>query len=205
MAIAIAAAALPAVQVPAALLTPASPMPPGFASLAGGESGPGSLSTPFNKNALQAAACAEGGGGGYGIEAGLAIGTAANLSLPITAGRANIRGRVTLAASVLAISPSITRAYVWLSAGGVLSAVNNSTTPPAGEQLFLGSCVSSASAITSVDTSGVMYLRGGMLWRETADAGMPADTPPATVAFFNKTAGGLYLWDGTRYWLLAAP
>jgi spore maturation protein SpmA len=49
-----------------------------------------------------------------------------------------------------------------------------------------------------------MYRYGGVLWRQTADAGMPTDTPPAGIIFYNLTAGGLYLWDGTAYRAIGA-
>lgn len=201
------ATACPAVQVPSVLLDPNNPaLPATFSTLSPGASGPGSLTTPFNRNAAQAACIAEGGGGGYAVESGLTLATAGSLSLPIAAGRANIRGRITLpAATTHAVTASTARVYLWLSATGTITAVNNSVTPPSGDQCFIGSCVTGTSSILSVDFSGVMYLLGGALWRATADAGMPADTPPATISFYNVTAGGLYLWSGSRYWLLATP
>lgn len=194
---------VPAIQVPAAVLNPDNPgsaMPAPFTALSGGETGPGSLSTPFNRNAKQAAAIAEGGGGGYGIETGLELSTAASLSLPISAGRANIRGRVTREADfTAAVSDGIARVYVWLSSAGTVTPVNNNLTPPAGEQLFLGSCVTAGGEITEVDSSGVMHLWGGALWRETADVGPPTDGLPTGITFFQKSRDGIYFWDGVTY------
>jgi hypothetical protein len=51
-----------------------------------------------------------------------------------------------------------------------------------------------------VDQSGVLYLRGGTLWRRTADTATPGDTPPATLMFFHMGATKLWFWDGVQYW-----
>lgn len=202
------ATAVPVIQVPPGLTNPAQydSVPPPFGFLQAGASGPGSLTNPFNRNALQGVCASEGGGGGYGIETGLELSLAADLRLPISAGRANIRGRVAHAeALTIPVSGGVPRTYIWMSSTGVITPINDELVPPSGDQLFLGSCVVGATGIDSIDFSGVMYLHGGLLWRATADVGMPADTPPGDISFLNVTQGGLYLWSGARYWHLAAP
>jgi len=150
---------------------------------------------------IDAAVQGAGGGGAYRVLRGLTLATDASLSLPVAAGQAALDGLATVpAATTLSVTGSITRAFIWLSQSGVLSAVNNSTTPPgATGYVFIGSVVTSGSAVTSVDTSGVPYNRGGLLFVEFADAGAPAWTVPAGLAHLAKTAGGLYFHDGAAY------
>jgi hypothetical protein len=93
------------------------------------------------------------------------------------------------------------RIYIWMAQNGTVTAVNNSLTPPAGVQVFLGSCVTNnpTGSITGIDGSGVMYFKGPSLWRKTADAATPTDAPPAGIAFLNKGVGGSWYWDGEAY------
>lgn len=123
----------------------------------------------------------------------------AGLLLNISAGEAIIGGPVQVAAGTLAVPNNTQRVWIWMSRSGTLVAVATSTTPPAGQQVLLGSVTTSSGVVTAIDTSGVLYLRGGVLWRQTADSGAPTDTPPSTVSFIARTAGGVYLWDGAGY------
>lgn len=171
------------------------------------------LGPKFNSNAAGADLVGEYGGGAYAVARGLVISAGTWPNVNVTAGQAMIRGVVEVPSnttrSVPDSHPSATdRVWIWLLQNGTLqtSVGGASTTPPAGAICLIGSCTTAGGAITSVDTSGVMYLLGGYLVRYTADIGMPADTPPATLTFIAYTAGGCaYLWTGMRYERLWEP
>lgn len=161
----------------------------------------------FDANAMQQDIAGR-GGGAYAVldnpvdKIVLSV-PGSGLLLNISAGTAIIDGPVQVpVARTLAIPdnhPGPTdRAWIWLTqAGTVLYEL--SLTPPAGPCCLLGSCTTSGGNITAVDTSGVYYLKSGVLWRETADTGWPGDSPPASLVFEAKTAGGLWRWDGVSY------
>lgn len=158
----------------------------------------------LNRNANALDAVVNFGGGGFAIATGLALSAGSGLNVSIAAGLAMCGGAVELAASTLAVpanhtgSPASDRVWVWLQQNGTPT-YTLSTTPPAARCVLLGSVTTDASSVTSVDTSGVMYLKGGALFRETADAGAPGDSPSPTLTFLAKTWGGLYAWTGTAY------
>ena len=129
----------------------------------------------------------------------LSIGT--GLLLNISAGHAMIGGPVEIATdTTLAVPDATARVWVWLQLTGPNLTYTTTTTPPAGESCLLGSCVTSGGVVTVLDTSGVMYLRSGIGFRQTADYGAPSDTPPAKAAgFFGVTSTGVYLWDGSMW------
>lgn len=164
------------------------------------------ISSKLNRNAKQMDLQSRYGGGGYGIVNGLALSAGSGLTLNIAAGQANIDGIIgstaAEAATTLAVPdnhPSATdRVWIWLSRAGAISSTLN-TTPPATNCCLLGSCTTSGGVITAVDTSGVVYLRGGQLWRETADTGPPGDSPNAAIRLFTLTWGGVYEWTGTAH------
>lgn len=132
----------------------------------------------------------------------LAIGT--GLALAVSKGHAMIGGPVEIAAATTVTVPDATsRVWIWLLQTGGVLLPTTTTTPPAGECCLLGSCATSGGVVTSVDYSGVMYLRGGIGVRQTADAGPPEDTPASTVVFIAATQGGYYFWNGTTFSALA--
>jgi hypothetical protein len=152
------------------------------------------------RNAVREDLIGRWGGGGYAICTGLAISIGTGLLLNVSAGQAMIDGPRTVPAdTTVAVMDGITRAYVYLSQSGVLSVVNNSLVVPAGAQVFLGSCVTAGGIVTSVDTSGVLYKRGGWLVRQTFDSSCPSDSPPAGLTFINEGAAGAWIWDGFKY------
>lgn len=141
------------------------------------------------------------GAGSYGIAKGLAIATAASLNLPVTAGHFMLDVPVEIpAATSINLPDNTARVFVFIQQDGTLA---YSTSPTIGlpSQAYglLGSCVTSGGVITSVDDSGVLRLRGGVVWRQTADIGAPFDAPPSTISFWTLTLGGWYLWNGTSY------
>lgn len=164
------------------------------------QSGDTVFSDKFNRNACELDNLGATGAGVIGVYSGLTLATSLTLTLTVAAGRAIIGGPVEAKAALTTnVTPSISRIHVWLRDDATLITVNNSTTPPAGNVCYLGSCVSSGTAITSVDDSGRWQIRSNMLYRETADSLAPADSPASDMVFLTKTTGGLYLWDGNAY------
>jgi hypothetical protein len=138
------------------------------------------------------------GGGGIALGGGLGLSAGAGLTLNIAEGMALIDGPVHVPATTLALTNGTNR--IWISQTGVPLSPRLDLTTPSGLALFIGTIVASGGAIgADVDLSGVLFMKGGYLIRRTADAGTPGDTPPATLAFLTKTAGGLYFWDGWAY------
>ena len=159
-----------------------------------------------NQNVAMADELARYGAGLIGVPDGptkITLGVGIGLSLAVSAGHAMIGGPVEIAtAGTVTVADNTARQWLWLQQSGVVVATST-VTPPAGEVCLIGSCVTSGGNIASVDYSGVMYLRGGIGWRQTADQSAPTDTPPSTIQFMAYTAGGSYWWDGYTYSRLA--
>lgn len=158
-----------------------------------------SLSAKWNRNALAVELIGRLGCGTYCILNGLTISTGTGLSLGVAAGQAAIDGVVEIDTATTYTVPA-SQAYIgiWLKQDGTLTH-SLTTTPPSGGKCYLGSCVTSGSAITSVDFSGVLYSRGAIAVRTTADTGVPGDSPAASLVFITYTAAGAYIWNGTSY------
>jgi hypothetical protein len=204
------ASQVPLPIVPAALLSIAGGAPNVASTVTSLGSGVGSLSTPFNQNAVRIDALGRAGAGAYAIDwdsnpasavlPGLDLTVSSGLTLAIAAGQAIIDSVVQkLAATTLVLTDNIARSYIWMNQAGVISAVLNSLTPVAGAAVFLGSVVTSGGAITAIDGSGVCYNRCGVVTRQTADLGCPSDTPPAGLCFVNHCPGGAFMWTGAGY------
>lgn len=138
---------------------------------------------------------------GFGILAGFTITAGTGNIAVIAAGQAFLHGPLTVPASqnkALALS---TTNFLWLQANGAVTA--NTATPPTAPTgaatIYLGAVTCDGTGVTNVDTSGVVYLRNGGLWRQTADTGDPADTPPSDIVLWTRTQAGLYVWDGTAH------
>jgi hypothetical protein len=159
----------------------------------------------LNQNAARIDAMGRYSGGCWAITNGLTLSVGGGtLTLAIAAGQAQIDGPVTLSPGTTILVPDNTpRVYVWMNQSGLLIS-GTSTSPPAAS-IFLGSCVTSGGAITQVDTSGVVYNRAGVLWRQTADTTTPTDTPPAGVQLMTRGLTESYWWDGNGYWTVASP
>ena len=152
----------------------------------------------LNRNATRQDLTGSFGGGAYFVAVGLSLAAGTGLSVAISAGTAMIDGAVNVeTASALPVPASFSRVFIWLLQTGILT-YTQTTAPPGATACFLGSVVTSATAVTSVDYSGVLY-GSGILQRTTADAGQPTDTPPAGLHFYTVTAGGSYYWNGTAY------
>jgi hypothetical protein len=142
------------------------------------------------------------GGGGYAICAGLTFTAPLTGTLDVTfaAGIARLDSFIYLpAAAVLTMPDNTANIWAWICASGNVLQYTTSATPPSGACCAIGRFVSSGGSFTSYSTSGLVYARGGALWRETGDLGAPADTPAADAIYYNKTAGGVYLAAGGAY------
>lgn len=140
-----------------------------------------------------------GGGGAYAIARGLALVSVSNLTGAISKGHALIDGVVNVGEDISITLTDGAQNYVWLLRDGTKQIVLNSLAPPVQAACYLGCLVCDGGQITLLDVSGVVYVRGGVLRRVTADAGMPDDSPPANVQFLAVTQGGRYWWDGEAY------
>ncbi len=197
------AAALPAPQVPSDVIWIAD-----NAIATGSYTVPNSKPVPqgttvdlpeyLSENAARVDVGARHGAGGYGIATGLLCSTVSGLTVNVSAGQAMIDGVVELFAGSSAVVGSSTTSYIWFKRNGTLE-VKTTLSPPAIPAVLLGVVVSGVSAITSIDFSGVVYMRSGVLERDTGDAAKPGDTPPATWRGWTRTLGGLWWWDGELY------
>lgn len=145
------------------------------------------------------------GGGGYGIGSGLVLSAGAGLTVAVADGQALVNGMVELrnTSSTTAVVGATGTAWVWLMQNGTLTVQNGTTAKPSGNCCLLGAALTNATAVTAVETAGVVYFKNGLPWRETADAGAPGDSPDSSLRLFTKTAGGTYFWDGTAHRLVA--
>lgn len=162
----------------------------------------GELSTYVEKDNRNAAATdlvARFGAGSYAVGQGLLLSIGTLLNVDVASGQAVINGMVEFTAvQSVAVSPNESRGFIWLKSDNTLVATSTKT-PPAGDVLHIGSFVSNATVVTSVDQSGVMTYFDGIFSRETADTTVPQDTPSASSRFWNKTANELFYWNGTKY------
>lgn len=195
------ASSCPGVLAPSAMLSVASGVPLLAEAVGSGETA--TIIGKWNRNAVRSDLAGRYGGGLRAVTWGLALTYGTDLNLAIAAGHALCDGVVEVASGiVLPIAPSLSRAWVWLTPAGAAT-YTTTVTPPSSVACLLGSVVTGSTAITSVDTSGVVYLRGGIGYRETADPAAPSDTPPSTVALVTATSGGCYLWTGAVWRRLA--
>jgi hypothetical protein len=123
------------------------------------------------------------------------------LAVAVANGQALVHGMVEVkaTASPTAVVGSSTTAWVWFKQDGTLAVQNGTTAKPAGNCCLLGAALTNGSAVTAIETAGVVYFRSGIPWRETADVGAPGDSPDSTLRLFTKTSGGTYFWDGTEH------
>lgn len=199
---------VPAVQVPTDFLKISDGGTLSAGNSPVSESIPNQYNQPWSpkqrRNATRTDLLARYGGGGYAVCRGLEF-SASNLNLTISPGHAVIDGIVEVAEGLsVGVSDSVEWVHIWLSHTGTVFTVNNSPLPPLANLCYLGAVKTSGNVVTQFDYSGVMYIRGGILYRETADPGFPKDSPPGNVVFIHKTRGGRYLWDGTAYHALSA-
>lgn len=74
-------------------------------------------------------------------------------------------------------------------------------TPPAGKVLYLGQVSTDGTGVVSNTYEGVVYARGGALWRELSSA--PGDTLDSGMRLFTQVGTDVYLWDGSDHRLVS--
>lgn len=94
--------------------------------------------------------------------------------------------------------------YVWVTQDPASGAIglNHSVvlgTIPANGVLPIAIVTTLGGTITAIDQSGVIFLKGNQLTRQTADVATPGDTPPATMRLLTETSSLNYQWDGTSH------
>lgn len=162
----------------------------------------------LNRSNRRGEATSQDGAGGYGFVAGAGNeygivedgGTTSNVLLDT--GRATIGGPVEAAAQSGVIALADGQNYLWVTSAGTVTAQLNTLAAPTAACAYRGRVTVAAGVRTAIDVAGVLWRRGPHLWRFTADAGPPADSPPASLQFFSETLTGLYWWSGTRYFLV---
>jgi hypothetical protein len=138
--------------------------------------------------------------GAYCLLEGCAVSSPSGLTVQVATGLAVVDSVVSLASPVSYVVPaSQTAVYLWLKSDGTVTHTLT-TTPPAGKAAYLGQVATSGSAVTAIDTDGVIWARGGSLWRVLPSA--PADSPGADVRLFTRVGTAVYLWDGAGHRLL---
>ncbi len=156
------------------------------------------LKGKLNENALLTDLSFTSGGSSIrAIRHGLTITFGSGL-ISVAAGHALIDGLVELSTAATGIAVSSGWNYVYLLQGSTVQVVTASTAHPTTSCAFLGA-VNVVAGVGTIDTSGVVYDRGGIRMRQTADTNAPSDTPDAGIVFFTKTVGGVYLWDGATW------
>lgn len=88
--------------------------------------------------------------------------------------------------------------YVWWKTDGTIE-VKTTTAQPSSQAVYLGYALTAAGAITQLDDAGRLLLKSGIIERQTADTGEPADSPNASWRGWTVTSGGRYWWTGTGY------
>ncbi len=204
----------PALVVPGAPLSvsadPAAPLTFGEFTAGLGTSG---SSLKLNQNSRRAEIIAQyGGAGAHGVFYGLDLSVSSGLTLAYSAGGANVNGpQVKASAGTVALTDNAYN-YLFISSAATVSGVTSAQpgnpqilpTNPTTHCCFLGRVRCSGAAIAEIDYSGRHVLRGGCIWRRTADVGAPTDTPSAATLFMHRTEGGVYAWDGVEYFALSA-
>lgn len=145
-----------------------------------------------------------GGHGVYGIRKGFALSVSSGVTLAIGQGEAQVVGacQVPVAGTTYVLPISQPSIYVWLknNANGVATITHTlSTTPPVADCCLLGICSTNSTDILTIDQSGVVFFKGGIAWRQTADIGAPSDSPSSSLVLWTLTTTGVFAWNGTAH------
>ncbi len=165
------------------------------------------LSTRLTRNAVFGDVTGRYGGGAYAGANGLDLSWVSGLTIRVSDGQSFLDGPVTKenpddsGYTEVALSDDMERIFIWHTQANALPPVNTSQTPPTSICRCLGAVTTADGAVTAIDYSPRYdFNQGGQLYRRTADAGRPADTPPSTVRFWSRSLNGLWLWDGAEWW-----
>lgn len=147
------------------------------------------------------------GGGGNAICDGLTISLATGMVVNIAAGQAYINAGIVEvpAATTTTVSTygAAHRVYLWLLADGSIYPVDNATTQPASQGVYLGSVLINGSnnGLTSFDDSGRLVLQNGIFEMTTADTGIPTAAPSSSVRYYILTVAGQRFWWTGSWWM----
>lgn len=158
------------------------------------------LTSYFNEAAAAVDALSRVATGGCGIFEGLTL-SSSGLTVTVATGKACIDGLVVLESGdtrSISVPSSTSTVFIWMRQSKALTYTTN-TTPPSGKAILLGMVTTGASTVTATEYSGVLYMRGGQIYRETGDDRAPGDSPGSTVRLWTKTAGGTYYWNGVQH------
>jgi len=160
--------------------------------------------TPFwNQNAAMLDLATRTGSGGYALAYGGVVSAGTGLLASVTGLIAIMDGIVAKKSFAdLSLPASTDPVWIWVKQDGTLQ-YTTTTTPPSSKCVLLGSLATDGTGVVgSIDTSGVVYMRSGMPYRETADVGRPSDSPDASLRLYTKTLAGLFLWSGSAWHLV---
>jgi hypothetical protein len=158
-------------------------------------------------------ACQAGAVGSYGVVSGLALSAGSGLNVVMATGIALLDGIVEIVASGAQVPyqanapvpyglPDASTSYLFLTQDpttGAVGIVYSATLAfPANAKIFLGTVVTAAGAISTIDASNVPTVIGGKVTRQTADIGAPTDAPPQ-MHLETLTTTGVYSWNGTAH------
>jgi hypothetical protein len=152
----------------------------------------------LNRNSVRLDLSTRYGSGSVGVGTGLGITAGAGLTVSVAAGHAVIGTIVEMAETSTVAVPASVRSYLFLISNGSISVQTSSNAAPQNS-CYIGSVLADAANVVSIDTSGVGYLRNGVLWRQTSDAAAPTDSPASSMILFTRTNAGTYVWDGARH------
>lgn len=136
--------------------------------------------------------------GGFCVLEGLAVDyDSASLNVTIGVGLAAIDGIIPVSVPIVRDVPeSQPVVNLWLKQDGTCTYALDDT-PPAGKAVYIGQLETDADGVINFTDEGVVYGRGGSLWRTLSEA--PTDTPPDTARLFTQVADDLYVWDGSAH------
>lgn len=137
------------------------------------------------------------GGNGFGVVSGLELAPTVGLLLGVQAGTAMLGAPVQVEEMDYPLPDDQPLVYVWVKQDGTITH-SLTTASPEANALHIGTCTTLDGEITMCDKSGVVYVRTGHLYRETADRGAPKDLPGGII-LHTKTEAGVYAWTGSRH------
>lgn len=134
---------------------------------------------------------------GSGVVTGLALSTPSNLVIQVSAGFGVAAIPVSLLTNATVSVPASSTTFIGLSAtGSIVTSATIAAFPTSA--LFLGTVVSNATVVTSIDYSGRITLIDGTRTRQTADIFGPLDSP-GPMRIVTNTQSGTFLWDGNAH------
>lgn len=137
--------------------------------------------------------------GVYGIAYGLGLTDVSGLTASVAAGHAYVGSIVEYEADSLTMFDDAVN-YVWAKNDRTFEVIADSLTPPTEDATLIGIVTTVDGDIsTAIDYSGVVYLKGNLAIRETADVDWPSDTPDAGIPVVTKTLNGTWQWNGASH------